>query len=179
MTSQDKKLIKKIKKGNQRAFKQLYEIHSNYALRTAYAITRNQSDASDIVQETFIRVYRNIDSFDVSKPFKPWFYQILINESKRYLKKMSQVEMNVEFEHVLDYLFYFSNEGDMSIREDIEWGIEQLDEIHRLVITLKYLNGFSVKEIAEMLEVNVNTIKSRLFKGRKQLKLILGGTNNE
>ncbi|MUK88654.1 sigma-70 family RNA polymerase sigma factor [Ornithinibacillus sp. L9] len=180
MSEREKKLIKKIKKGNQFAFKQLYEAYADYSLRTAFAITRNQSDASDIVQETFIKVYRNIDSYDTSKPFKPWFYQILINETKRYLKKSSNQEMNVEFEHALDYLFYISQEEENGeAKEDLEWGLEQLDELHRTVITLKYLNGFSIKEIAELLELNVNTIKSRLYKGRQSLKKIMGGMKHE
>ncbi|MDY7045959.1 sigma factor [Virgibacillus sp. M23] len=67
MVDKETRLIKKIKKGNHQAFKKLYDRFADYSLRTAFAITKNQSDASDIVQETFIRVYRNIDSYDMSR----------------------------------------------------------------------------------------------------------------
>lgn len=101
----ESKLIKKIKKGDQQAFKRLYDSYADYALRTAFAITKNKSDASDIVQETFIKVYRNIESYDGVRPFKPWFYQILINESRRYLNRKSRQAISVESDKILDQLY--------------------------------------------------------------------------
>ncbi|MGJ9458314.1 RNA polymerase sigma factor [Oceanobacillus sp. CF4.6] len=177
MVDQEIRLIKKIKKGNQQAFKKLYDIYADYSLRTAYAITNNNSDASDIVQETFIKVYRNIDSFDIKKPFQPWFYQILVNESRRYMKKKSKEAISMENERLLDRLNHqIEEERDF---EQLESAMEQLDEHHRTVLILKYLNGFSEKDIAEVLELNVNTVKSRLYKARQQLKAVIGGVADE
>ncbi len=174
---QEARLIKKIKKGNQQAFKKLYDIYADYSLRTAYAITNNASDASDIVQETFIKVFRNIDSYDSKKPFKPWFYQILVNESRRYMKKKSQEAISIDSEQLLDHL----NQDKTELEDDkqLEIAMEQLDEHHRTILVLKYINGFSEKELADMLQLNINTVKSRLYKARQKLKAVIGGAQDE
>ncbi|MEC5424069.1 RNA polymerase sigma factor [Virgibacillus sp. C22-A2] len=173
MIDKDTKLIRKIKKGNQQAFKKLYDSYADYSLRTAYGITKNKADASDIVQETFIKVYRNIETFDMTKPFKAWFYQILINEARRYVKKRNKQTISIESDELLDYLHQHTVEE--INYDDLGLTMEQLQESHRTVLILKYLNGFTDKEIAEVLDANVNTVKSRLYKARQQLKAIMGG----
>ncbi|WP_253923629.1 RNA polymerase sigma factor [Halobacillus sp. A5] len=176
-TDMERKLIKKVKKGNQKAFKKLYDLYSGYALRTAFAMTKSEADASDIVQETFIRVYRSIDSFEEAKPFKPWFYRILINETHRLLKKRADsrnIYMDVEASEFLHPAS--SIEGDY---EDLGEALDQLDHHHKTVVVLKYLHGFSEKEIASILDENQNTIKSRLYKGRQKLKQVLGAIEHE
>ncbi|WP_121604029.1 RNA polymerase sigma factor [Virgibacillus sp. Bac332] len=177
MVDKETRLIKKIKKGNHQAFKNLYDRFADYSLRTAFAITKNQSDASDIVQETFIRVYRNIDSYDMSRSFKAWFYQILINETRRYMKKKTKQARSIESDQLLDFLHQQTEEAYHF--DDLYLAMDKLEENHRTVIILKYLNGFTEKDIAEVLELNVNTVKSRLFKARKQLKGMMGGASDE
>lgn len=174
MFDRDIKLIKKIKKGNKHAFKKLYDSYADYAHRTAYGITKNKHDASDIVQETFIKVFRNADSFDITKSFKPWFYQILVNEARRFIKKQSRQAITVEKEETLDFFHQTKEKND-----DLAIALEQLDEGDRTVLILKYINGFKEKEIAEMLELNVNTLKSRLYKARQRLKSAIGGGADE
>lgn len=174
----EKGLIKKVKRGNQEAFKKLYHTYADYALRTVYAITQNRNHAADIVQETFIKVYRNISKFDQERSFKPWFYQILLNESKRYMKKQNKQAIAIESEELLDHL---SKQQTIPIEYDeLEKGLDQLSDIHRTVLVLKYMNEFSEKEIAVLLELNVNTVKSRLFKARRKLnEYIVGGEQIE
>ncbi|SDJ56996.1 RNA polymerase sigma factor [Salimicrobium halophilum] len=172
MFDKEGRLLRKAKKGDQRAFKKIYDKYAGYALRTAYAITKNDSDASDVVQETFIKVYRHLDSYDPGREFKPWFYRILLNESRRLLAKRKKREIPAE-----DELFERAAEtsGDTGVREILD----ELDEHHRTVLTLKYLEGFSEKEIADLLELNVNTVKSRLFKARKKMRERIGGADDE
>lgn len=177
MADKDGKLIKKIKKGNQQAFRILYDRYANYALRTAYAITRSRSDAADVVQETFIKVYRNIDTFDLNKAFKPWFYRILINESRRFLKKHSRESVTTSSDVLLDYLHQSQNE--MKSYENLNIALEYLPENTRTLLILKYLNAFTEKEIADMLELNLSTVKSRLYKARNDLRASLGGVADE
>lgn len=175
MANDERKIIKKVKKGKQHAFKKLYDLYADYALRTAYAITNNQNHAADIVQETFIKVYRNIEKFDEERPFKPWFYQILLNESKRYMKKQNKQAIPIESEEMLDYF----HEEEYEDYEHLDRALDQLSEMHRTVLTLKYMNEFTEREIAQMLDLNVNTVKSRLYKGRQRLKSVIGGVTDE
>ncbi|WP_186668377.1 RNA polymerase sigma factor [Sporosarcina sp. BP05] len=162
-----KELIRNIQAGDKDSFRELYEVYADYAIRTASAITRNREMAKDAVQETFIRVYRQISSYNPELPFEPWFYRILTNECLRFLKKESPLS---KFEHS-------DLENDPSLAEessdhlsDLYDTIQSLDDMHRIPIILKYVRGFTEKEIADILGLNHNTVKSRLFKGRKRLK---------
>jgi len=168
----EKELIKRVKEGDQRAFEELYKNYADYALRVAAAITRSETSAADAVQETFIRVYHYIVDFDMSRPFQPWFYRILINECNRLMKKRANTVS------ISDYL-----ENDMNFAKDDLHGFEEyevlykaigrLEDTNRIPIVLKYLKGFSEAEIAEVLGINQNTIKSRLYKGRQKLRAYL------
>lgn len=168
----EKKIIKRIKKGDDEAFTILYNQYANYALRVGLAITRNKANSADAVQETFIRVFRNIDKFDIEKPFKPWFYKILINECRRIMyssKDTLPIDEKMENTNLLskEDVYRFQE------YEVLYKAIQELDEINRIPIILKYLQDFSGKEISEILDLNINTVKSRLYKGRKKLKKIL------
>src|SRR5690554_6003429 len=85
-------VIKQIKEGNQQAYRDLYDLYFDYAIRTATVVMNHQhSHAADAVQETFIRVYRNIQRYESDRPFKSWFYTILLNECNRILKRNTTV----------------------------------------------------------------------------------------
>ena len=146
------------------------------------AITKDKMSAADAVQETFIRVYNSANRFDMERPFKPWFYRILINECNRILGKnpntvsiedltWNSIEASTKDEHNFEKY------------EDLYKSIEKLNDLHRVVIVLKYLKDFSEIEISQILEININTVKSRLFKGRQKLRglilLLEGGSNDE
>lgn len=157
----------KIKSGDKDAFRHFYDAYADYAIRTASAITRNREMAKDAVQETFIRVYRQIESYNPDLPFDPWFYRILTNECMRLLKKDSPYS---KFEHPdLENEPSLAEESFDSL-SDLYDVIQSLDDAHRIPLILKYVKGFSEKEIAEILGLNQNTVKSRLFKGRKRLQ---------
>ena len=166
----DELLLKRVKDGDPTSFKQLYNRYVDKALRVATAMTRNKELAKDAVQETFIRVYRNIESYDLSKPFDPWFYKILTNECNRLLQKESKTssfdpsELDYDSEHV---------EEEVKDYSDLYQAIQELKDIYRIPIILKYIKGFSEKEIAEILELKQNTVKTRLYQGRDKLKLAL------
>lgn len=166
----EKELIEKIKNGNREAFSTLYDSYADYALRSAFMITKNKEIASDAVQETFIRAYNKIHTFQTEKPFKPWFYRILLNECNRLLAKEKKI---IPFDEIESRLPSSVREEEDCDSDYLFNAINELDEINRTPIVLKYIHEFSEKEIAETLDVNVNTVKSRLFKGRQKLKSAL------
>lgn len=161
---QEKKWIQQIQAGDQASFRQFYDAYAGAAIRTASAITRNQEMAKDAVQETFIRVFRQIGSYNPELPFDPWFYRILTNECLRLMKKeVAKLELlDIEDNPSL-------SEESFDQLSDLYDVIQSLDDIYRIPLILKYIKGFSEKEIAEILGLNQNTVKSRLFKGRKKL----------
>ncbi len=165
-------ILERIKAGELQAFEELYELYAEYALRVATAITRNQANAADVVQETFIRVYRGIDNFDLNRPFKPWFYRILINECNRLLKKRGNTILIGEYmednPNISTFDFYGFEEY-----EELYRAMGSLNHAERTAITLKYLKGFKEIEVAEILGLNINTLKSRLLRGRHKLKRMI------
>lgn len=159
--------IRGIKAGDKQSFRLFYEAYADTAIRTASAITRNSEMAKDAVQETFIRVYKQIESYNPELPFEPWFYRILTNECLRLLKKETMLS---KFEHPdleNDPTIAVESFDELSSLNDT---IQSLDDIHRVPLILKYVKGFTEKEIANILQLNQNTVKSRLFKARKRLK---------
>ncbi|MXQ53573.1 RNA polymerase sigma factor [Shimazuella alba] len=165
-------VIQEIQKGSREAFKQLYDEYFEYAFRIANAVIRNETYAADAVQETFIRVYQHVHLFDISKPFKPWFYRILINECKRILIRSSKV---IPIDYTWEDQKSLSKQDTYRFEQfsDLYQAIQSLKEHQRIPIILKYLHDLTDKEIAEVLDTNINTIKSRLFKARNHLKEVL------
>lgn len=156
-------IFKKIKKGNKEAFRHLYDEYVSYAIRTAKAITRNEELAKDAVQETFIRVYRNISSYDSTLSFGAWFYRILVNECNRLLNKEKKT---IPIDPSLVEILEASKEDTTDLYEIIQ----SMSDLYRIPLLLKYIQRFSEKEVAEILDLNQNTVKSRLFNGRNLLK---------
>ncbi len=167
----EKKTLQKIKEGDEEAFTDLFQNYSDYALRVATFTTKNQTMAADAVQETFIRVYRNIATYDLEKPFKPWFYRILINECYRIMKGKNET-LPIED---LDSQAVQEDEFKFEKYEDLYSAIQSLNDLNRVPIVLKYLEDLSEKEIAEVIGINQNSVKSRLFKARQKLKEFLVG----
>lgn len=169
----DQEIIKQIQSGNDSAFRNLYDLYFDYAIRVATVVmNHNDSHAADAVQETFIRVYQNIHLYQADRPFKPWFYKILLNECNRISKKNSNVVSVGEISERQQPQTELDNHQFVEY-EDLYHAISELEPHNRIPIVLKYLNGFKDQEIADILEENLNTIKSRLFKGRQKLKIFL------
>lgn len=145
-----------------------YVIEYKEALyRLAYSYVRNADDALDIVQES---IYKGISSMDTLKDpssIKTWFYRIVVNTSLDFIRKRKR-------EVIIDREFLFDNElseVDDYPDIDLEKALEELPEIYHSIIVLRYFEDLKIKEIAEVLELNVNTVKTRLYKGLGELKI--------
>ena len=171
-------LLKRIQNKDKQAFEELYQRYAGYAARVALAVTRSQALAADAVQETFLRVYFNIGKFKPGYPFEPWLYRILINECNRIMKRRSRVTYISDYQ-INQTDFAFEDHRPFEEYEELYRAIEGLNDKLRIPIVLKYLKGFKEKEIAEILSLNINTVKSRLYKGRQKLKKAIAGSKKE
>lgn len=172
----DEEIVRRIQDRDSQAFHELYDNYFDFAYRAAKVVMNSQqSYAKDAVQETFIRVYQHIHLFDCNRTFKPWFYKILLNECNRILKKNSGVlSVGMDINHSVQQNEQTNDKLNHFVEyENLYKAIQHLDENNRIPIILKYLSGFKEQEIAEILGENINTIKSRLFYGRKKLKHFL------
>jgi len=154
----------------------------------ALRMTRNPADAEDVVQETFLKAYRAYHTFEAGTNLKAWLYRILTNTYiNRYRKKMrrpSEVDLG-EIEDLYLYRRIGSADAavasrsaedevlDSFVDDDVKGAVEALPEHFRLPVLLADVEGFSYKEIAEIMDVPIGTVMSRLHRGRKALQKTL------
>jgi RNA polymerase sigma-70 factor (ECF subfamily) len=159
------------------------------ALYTAgLRMTRNPSDAEDLVQETYLKAYRAFASFESGTNLKAWLYRILTNTYiNTYRAKQRRPEIS-DVEDVEDLYLYHRLSGEQSASlgrsaedealdrftdTDVKAAIESLPDSFRMAVLLADVEGFSYKEIAEITEVPIGTVMSRIHRGRKALQKAL------
>lgn len=158
-------------------FSIIYDLYFDKALRTAKAILKSESLAADAVQETFIRIYKNSNQYDRSKSFKAWFNTILINECRRILEKEKKVTYLNEWQQEKKVEDIWHNGTQKELEDNIIVSnmvigsmLEQLEDKIRIPLILKYLQDMKIDEIAKVMGLNGNTVKSRLSSGRNKLR---------
>jgi RNA polymerase sigma-70 factor (ECF subfamily) len=173
-TGEDCELIPRIRQGDLAAFEALYDKYKGQVYRTALAITRDQSGAEDILQECFVRVYTHIDRIDVSRPLSPWIHRIAVNLSYNWVAKRRRW-----FPSLGEVIDHFAGDRHSSpehilereeLQHIVQEAIHSLSFAQRVVVILFYLNGFSLEEIAYIVDCPVGTVKSRLYYGRQNLR---------
>jgi RNA polymerase sigma-70 factor (ECF subfamily) len=148
----------------------------------AYRLTRNASDAEDLVQETFLRAYRGFSQFQAGTNLKAWLYRILMNTFINSYRKKQREPQTISDDEVEDWYLYskMTQEGlepsaETSVieslpDEDVQEALASLPEQFRVAVLLADVEGFSYKEIAEITDVPIGTVMSRLHRGRKALE---------
>jgi len=177
----DQALVKLALEGDQKAYRALFDMHRQSIFHIAVKIVRNAEEAKDLVQETFIRAFGSLKTYDSSYRFSTWLYKIAANCSidsirKRKIdalsldKPISTRDGDVQME-VADYTYH--PERDLFAKRKtfgIEEAIEQLPDKYREVIILRHKEDKAYEEIAQLLKVPVGTVKARIFRARELLK---------
>jgi RNA polymerase sigma-70 factor (ECF subfamily) len=164
-------LIRKAKRGDKQAFEELLMLHSDQLYRTAFLYTGNREDALDIVQETSYKAYQAIGTLKNEQYFLTWLTRILINsayEMKRKSKKELPIELAGEFPAKGD-------DGNVD-QLDLINAINKLRGTYRDAIVLFYYHDLPIKEVAKVMNIPENTVKTYLLRGKNHLKRILEGT---
>ena len=158
--------------GHRVSQKLLYQEYYGYGMSVSLRYADNRDEASEILNDAFMKIFTNLKKFDLSKPFKPWFRKILVNTAiNHYHKKQRELPLE-EMQHA-------KNESDgekilsgISYQEVIDL-LRKLPPAYRTVFNLYVIEGYSHEEIAGMLNIATGTSKSNLFKAREHLKVIL------
>jgi RNA polymerase sigma-70 factor (ECF subfamily) len=153
---------------------------------TAYRMTRNAEDAEDLVQETYMKAYRYYEKFEEGTNFKAWLFKIMKNTFINNYRKKQQApnlsnfaDIEESFEnHVSEEVTNQLKNPEQELLEnvldeDVQKALDRLPQDYRMVVLLADLEGFSYKEIAEILEVPVGTVMSRLYRGRRLLEEVM------
>jgi len=167
-------LIRKAQAGDHDALVELLRTIENSVYRSAYYILGNEQDALDASQEALIRIYRRIDTYQEKAKFSTWVQRIVSNICMDKFRAKKETVSIEEHELIIPDR---NNVEDEVLRSsltcDIEQAIEKLPQQYRMVVTLRYLEDFSYQEIADTLELPLNTVKSYLFRARQQLQELL------
>ncbi len=155
-------LIRKAKRQDADAFCQLMDLHMQSMYKVANAYLKNDEDAADAIQDTILTCYEKLPTLRQNRYFKTWMIRILINKCNNILAKNRHL-------HPMETLPENGRRADGY--DHVEWNatLMLLDEKYRIVLLLYYMEGFSVKDIAQILDLKEPTVKSRLQRGRRQL----------
>jgi len=174
------------KSGDEKNKKQRFEaealIHLDALHRTALRMTKNEGDADDLVQDTFMKAYRFWDKFEEGSNCRAWLFKIMTNLFINNYRAKARTPQVVDLQDVDDdFLFgqlsalgpadnpekhFFAKVFD----DDVKEAIDELPDDFKIVVVLSFLEGFSYQEIADITNLQIGTVKSRLHRGRKLLQ---------
>ena len=177
----EKELINKAKRGDEDSFEALILSCKEKAYNIAYRYMQNEEDALDVMQESFIKIFRHLSKFNEQSRFDTWVYRIVVNTCNDMLRKNKKISY-------IDTVYKNEGQEDIAIeipdkapgpeeivekKEESEYILECLNKLgdeHREVLVLRDMNGFSYDEIAEMLDCSMGTVKSKISRARQKFK---------
>ena len=180
-TSVDQELVRRVQHGDKKAFDVLVRKYQQKIVKLISRYVRDQDEALDVAQETFIKAYRALANFRGDSAFYTWLYRIAINTAKNYLVSQSRrpPDTDIDAEDAVQF------EGDSKLREtDLPEQLVHRDEIGRVIyeaidalpedlrtaITLRELEGLSYEEIAQAMDCPIGTVRSRIFRAREAIE---------
>jgi RNA polymerase sigma-70 factor, ECF subfamily len=179
-STDDRELVRLAQGDDKEAFEELIRRHQNRVFAVASGILHRREDVEDISQQVFVKAYFSLKRFDQRAAFSTWLYKITVNECWDMLRKRKVRPLVYESDLSEEQAKQIaaSDQGSTSrpdisetleAREQVELLLEGLDERDRMMLILKEVEGFAIEEIAEVLDLNSNTVKVRLFRARKKI----------
>jgi RNA polymerase sigma-70 factor (ECF subfamily) len=176
----DRELVRRAKRDEKEAFEQLVLRHQHRVFAVAGGILRRREDVEDIAQQVFVKAYFALKRFDERAAFSTWLYKITLNECWDLLRKKKVRPLVYESELSDDQSRQYAVAGEsgratpdiserLEARQRVDRLLEDLEDRDRLMLILKEVEGFAVEEIAEILNLNANTVKVRLFRARRRI----------
>ena len=139
------------KKGSMESYEKLYKHFFGFSMRVCYRYLKNEHEAMEVVNDSFLNIFKKIDTYDLSRPFEPWLRRILINNSLNFLKKHSKHVLLETDDSESVHLDHAENDGlhDLSYNELLAL-IQRLSPMYRAVFNLYVIDGFTHEEISEV-----------------------------
>ena len=166
----NKDILIRAKKGEVEAFEYILSFYEKAIFNYCLRMTKNVQLAKDITQETFIKVYTHRKTIDENKNIKTWIFTIATNTAYDFLrskKRKNEVSLEEENETISNFEAYYPEEGLVS---DIEKALLSINGEYKKALLLFYQQGFKYEEIAEILGMPVNTVKTHISRGKEELK---------
>jgi RNA polymerase sigma-70 factor (ECF subfamily) len=179
-SSNDRDLVRLAQAEDKEAFEELVRRHQHRVFAVASGILRRREDAEDIAQQVFVKAYFSLKRFDQRAAFSTWLYKITVNECWDLLRKRKVRPLVYESDLSEEQARQFGAQQEreatgadvrtmLEARQRVERLLEGLETRDRTMLILKEVEGFSVEEIAEIMNLNANTVKVRLFRARRRI----------
>jgi RNA polymerase sigma-70 factor (ECF subfamily) len=178
--SDDRELVRRAQAGDKEVFEELVRRHQRRVFSVAAGILRRREDVEDIAQQVFVKAYFSLKRFDQRAAFSTWLYKITVNECWDLLRKKKVRPLLYESDLSEEQAQQFSaaerlDSGTQDVsdklqaQQQVENLLQGLDERDRMMLILKEVEGFAIEEIAQILDLNANTVKVRLFRARRRI----------
>lgn len=187
---EDKEIIKRLQSGQMNAADILIERYKDSHYKFCYHLANNQHDADDLFQEAWVKAIKNIQKFNVNTKFATWLYSITLNtykdryrKAKRWLKRVNLYFSNDTMELELKNIKSSDPVMDEKLIDEeqkhyLQKCINRLNDTYRIPIMLFYFKNLSYDQIAQILQIPVGTVKSRLNEGKRKLKKMMEVVEN-
>jgi RNA polymerase sigma-70 factor, ECF subfamily len=180
-------LIKSASQGDIDAFEKIYRSSSGYVFAIAYRVTGRMEDAEEVTQDVFVKVYRKLGSFQFRSAFSTWIYRIAMNTAiNLYRKRSKERGKNVPFDDAIKVDDHAAKTAGPAVEIEkkdnerlVKSMLESLPPEQRSCVIMKDLEGLKYEEIAKILDINLNTVKSRLSRAREKLVSLFGKGEEE
>ena len=176
----DSELVARTRAGQRDAYGELVRRHQSAVFNIAYRLVGERQTALDLAQESFVRAFNALDSFDVKRPFAPWIHRIVANTALNWLerKRVPTVPLDREDEYRPLEILDESSEPERVVLASeqnarVRHAILDLPPRQRVVIELRHFQELSYEEIAKALDLSLSDVKSDLFRARQRLREIL------
>ncbi len=164
----EKQLVEKVRKGNKRAFRKLYEQNVTQLYRFLAQFSKEHDEIDDWVQHSFIKAYENIDRFEGKSRFSTWLIRIAINHMRSEFRK-AEVRKSISIDE--NEVLQLAGESiDIEWRQDLKEVVDSLDALKKSVFILYEVEGYSHKEISEMLDISASVSRVSLCRAKKILQ---------
>ena len=171
-TDRDEMIVEACLAGDRKAFEVLVDRYEKKLYNASYRIVGDAEDAMDATQSAFVKAYEKLHTFNPSYRFFPWMYRILINESLNIVsrrRRFEELDSNIEVPGRSPEQRF----SDRELGRHLQAAMMDLKPDQRVVVALRHYQGFTYKEIGQVLKLPEKTVKSRLFTARRQLRGIL------
>ncbi len=167
-----REIILKASNGDREAFKVIYSHSSALVYGVALRITNCREDAQEVAQDVFLKIYTHLKDFKEKSSFKTWIYRITVNTSINFIKKNAKLKKN----KIFDDNMYFEQSQSMNVEQEekeneykIAELLKELNPDQRACMVLRVVEGLKYEEIAKVLKVKINTVRTRIIRARKIL----------
>jgi RNA polymerase sigma-70 factor (ECF subfamily) len=185
LSEEDARLLRGLRAGIESAYEELLTRYQQPIYGIVYRLLGDQNDACDVVQEIFLKVFRSVHSFKERSSLRTWIYRIAVNEAhnhRRWFSRHRKREVAIDREDGEYGTFEIAPDPgpspfDVALDREthvlIERALEEISPVFRTVVILRDIEGLGYEEIADILQISLGTVKSRILRGREALRRVL------